>query len=174
MIRISAAQDIPNIAAIYDALLESGQASAMTGWQKGVYPVAQTAQQAHDKGELFVMEQDDLLVAAAIINQTQVDVYADCNWKFAATQDEVMVLHTLVVDPAQSGKGYATQFVTFYEQHARRCGCRVLRMDTNEKNTAARTLYQKLGYREAGIVPCVFNGIEGVKLVCLEKKISDN
>ena len=28
-----------------------------------------------------------------------------------------------------------------------------------------------LGYTEAGIVPCEFNGIAGVNLVCLEKKL---
>ena len=33
----------------------------------------------------------------------------------------------------------------------------------------ARAMYQKLGYEERGIVPCVFNGIPGVQLVCLEK-----
>lgn len=30
-------------------------------------------------------------------------------------------------------------------------------------------MYQKLGYEERGIVPCVFNGIPDVQLVCLEK-----
>ena len=40
---------------------------------------------------------------------------------------------------------------------------------TNEKNKKARALYNKIGYREAGVVPCIFNGIEGVPLVCLEK-----
>lgn len=44
-------------------------------------------------------------------------------------------------------------------------------MDTNAKNTAARRLYARLGYKEVGIVDCTFNGIAGVKLVCLEKKI---
>lgn len=29
-------------------------------------------------------------------------------------------------------------------------------------------------YAEVGIVPCVFNGIEGVQLVCLEKKLECN
>lgn len=50
-------------------------------------------------------------------------------------------------------------------------GCKYLRMDTNEKNTNARRLYKKLGYREADILPCTFNGIEGVRLVCLEKML---
>lgn len=65
---------------------------------------------------------------------------------------------TLVVSPKENGHGYGT-------------GCRYLRMDTNEKNKAARMLYKKLGYEEIGIVPCKFNGIPGVQLVCLEKKL---
>ncbi len=44
-------------------------------------------------------------------------------------------------------------------------------MDTNAKNAAARRLYQKLGYGEPDIVPCTFNGIPGVQLVLLEKKL---
>ena len=44
-------------------------------------------------------------------------------------------------------------------------------MDTNERNKRARAMYSKLGYKEAGIVPTVFNGIEGVGLVLLEKRI---
>ena len=38
-------------------------------------------------------------------------------------------------------------------------GCPYLRMDTNEKNAAARRLYARLGYKEIGIVDCEFNGI---------------
>ncbi len=44
-------------------------------------------------------------------------------------------------------------------------------MDTNELNQNARSFYKKLGYNEAGILPCVFNGIPGIKLVMLEKKL---
>ena len=44
-------------------------------------------------------------------------------------------------------------------------------MDTNAKNQAARKLYARLGYWEADIVPCVFNGIPSVQLVCLEKTV---
>jgi hypothetical protein len=38
-------------------------------------------------------------------------------------------------------------------------------------NKAARTMYQKLGYKEIGIVPTTFNGIPGVDLVLLEKNL---
>ena len=46
-----------------------------------------------------------------------------------------------------------------------------LRLDTNEKNTAARAMYAKHGYREIGIVPTQFQGIPDVKLVLLEKHL---
>ena len=82
-----------------------------------------------------------------------------------------MVLHTLVVEPKSGGHGYGSAFVDFYEKHALEQGCPYLRMDTNEKNAAARRLYARLGYKEIGIVDCEFNGIAGVHLVCLEKSL---
>ena len=83
-----------------------------------------------------------------------------------------MVLHTLTVSPKAAKQGIGRAFVAFYEEYARENGCTVLRIDTNAKNTVARSFYQKLGFREAGIVPCVFNGIPGVNLVLLEKSVT--
>lgn len=164
--------DIPGIAAIYDRILaeeEAGRASV--GWVRGVYPTESTALEALEAGELFVMTEDGRLAAAARINRTQVPVYAQVPWLWEAPAERVMVLHTLVVDPLQKGRGRGSAFVAFYEDYARERGCLCLRMDTNEKNAAARALYARLGYREAGTVPCDFNGIPGVGLVCLEKRL---
>ena len=90
---------------------------------------------------------------------------------YEAQDQEVCVLHTLVISPEASGKGYGRAFVEFYETYARETGCVELRIDTNEKNTAARTMYRKLGYTEIGILPTVFNGIPNVNLVLLEKHL---
>ena len=106
-----------------------------------------------------------------ILNQEQVPEYADAKWDYDVPDDQVMVLHTLVVSPKVVKKGYGSRFVGYYEQFALEHNCHYLRMDTNEKNRAARTLYKKLGYKEVSIVPCEFNGIKGVRLVCLEKKL---
>ena len=82
-----------------------------------------------------------------------------------------MVLHGLAVDPLEKGRGYGRAFVSFYEDYAKTYGCTELRMDTNKLNTRARNLYQLLGYKEIGIVSCIFNGIPNVQLVCLEKHL---
>lgn len=173
MIRKGTAVDIPQIATLYEHIHDSEEAGkAVVGWIRGVYPTEATARVALEADDLFVMEKNGMLVAAARINREQVPVYAQVPWRYPGVPDErVMVLHTLVVEPACGGKGYGTAFVRFYEDYARENGCPYLRMDTNARNQTARRLYARLGYWEAGIVPCVFNGIPNVQLVCLEKKL---
>lgn len=142
---------------------------ATTGWIRGVYPIRETAEQALKRDDLFVLKAEGRVVATGIINKIQVDVYQDIDWKHSVSDEEVMVLHTLAVDPLEKGKGYGKAFISFYEAYAREHCCRELRIDTNAINQRARAMYRKLGYEERGIVPCVFNGIPGVQLVCLEK-----
>lgn len=172
-IRKGTLNDISQIAEIYEQILtEEEMGRTVIGWQRGVYPTKETALAALKDESLFIMEDDGILVAAARIDQNQVPEYANARWNCPDVPDsQVMVLHTLVVRPDQSGKGYGRAFVRFYEQYALECHCPYLRMDTNAKNAAARRLYARLGYQEADIVPCVFNGIPGVELVCLEKQL---
>lgn len=170
--RKAAASDLDAVTAIYDKLHAQEDAGRVTiGWVTGVYPIRFDAEQALARGDLYVCEAEGHVAASGILNQKQVDVYAEGRWAYEAEESAVFVLHTLTVDPALSGRGIGRAFVRFYEDTARKLGCTVLRMDTNEKNTAARHLYAKLGYREADIVPCAFNSIPNVRLVLLEKKL---
>lgn len=172
MIRKAIKKDIPWIVNIYGKILElEAEGKICTGWKKNVYPTEKTAQDAFAKNELFVLEEDGRVLAAARINQEQVPEYANCQWAYNAPDSEVMVIHTLVVDPDSSGCGIGSKFVRFYEEFALKCNCHYLRMDTNAKNTVARALYKKFGYSEQAIVTCAFNEIDGVQLVCLEKKL---
>ena len=170
MIRKATSKDIDGIATIYNNILDSEEkGEACIGWQRGVYPTKDTATKALERGDLFAYEQEGKLMATAIINHIQMDSYEKGSWKVQATDKDVMVLHTLVVDPKCSGKGIGRAFVSFYERYAREQSCKALRMDTQAKNQAARKFYHKLGYDEIGTVPCEFNGIKGVDLVLLEK-----
>ena len=164
--------DIDRIGKIYERIHdEEEKGLATTGWIRNVYPTEKTAEVALNRGDLFVMEDEGEIVAAAVINQTQVPEYKNAAWKHGAAAQEVLVLHCLAVDPLEKGRGYGRAFVAFYEEYAKRHGCPALRMDTNARNARARKLYHALGYEEVGVVPCVFNGIPGVQLVCLEKYI---
>ena len=171
-IRKARGEDIDQIENIYDRIHdEEERGKAVIGWIRDVYPIRKTAEDSLRRNDLFVMVDEEEIVATAIINQIQVPDYAYAKWKNEAADDEVMVLHTLIVDPLHKGKGCGKAFVSFYEDYALSNECHELRMDTNARNERARIMYKKLGYEEVDIVPCVFNGIPDVQLVCLEKNL---
>lgn len=172
MIRKATEKDVSAVAQIYDDIHTAEEKGLLTtGWLRNIYPVRETAQKAVLNDELFVLEEDGMIFASARINRHQEPEYARVNWLYGAEDNEVLVMHTLVVSPAASGKGYGKTFAAYYEDMAREMGMKVLRIDTNARNIRARKLYAGLGFREAGIVPTTFNGIAGVDLVCLEKPV---
>lgn len=172
MIRKAKKEDITSVVKIYDAILDNEEAgNSHIGWVRGMYPTIRTAEDALERGTLFVCEDAGKIVAAAKIDQVQDKEYAECHWEYNAPENEVMVLHTLVVDPAYSKRGYGRAFVNFYEQHAIENNCPYLRMDSNKTNTPALRLYRKMGYREVGVISGIFNDIPDVHLVCFEKKL---
>ncbi|MHC1719793.1 MAG: N-acetyltransferase family protein [Clostridiaceae bacterium] len=172
MIRMATENDISMVVRIYEKILElEAVGQTHTGWKKGIYPTEETAMDALTKNELFVFEEDGRILATARINKEQMPEYANCHWAYDAPESEIMVIHTLAVDPAVSGLGIGSKFISFYESFASKHGCPYLRLDTSATNAPARALYKKLGYAEQGIASCVFNGIDDAQLVCLEKKL---
>ena len=170
-IRKASASDLDSIEQIYNDIHTAEENGKQTiGWMRGIYPTRKTAEDAISRGDMFVLEDGEIL-GSAIINQIQVDCYAGAPWEYET--DNACVLHTLVISPAAAGRGFGRAFVAFYERWAAEHGLPELRMDTNARNTAARAMYRKLGYKEAGIVPTVFNGIPGVYLVLLEKNLKN-
>ena len=172
IIRRAKAGDLDAIEKIYNKILlkeEMGQLT--TGWERGIYPKRETAEAALKRKDMFVIEDEGSIVGSGVINKDQLDAYAKAKWKFVAKDSEVMVLHTLAIDPDKSGRGYGKRFVKFYEDYGRKSGCKYLRMDTNEKNKPARSLYKKLCFDEIDCLSCIFNGLEGVNLILFEKKL---
>ena len=162
--------DLPGVVRLYDDTHEAERRGIITtGWLPGVYPVRATAEAALQRGDLFVMEENNQIYGSALINQIQVDVYEGAPWEHDVPPDQVCVLHTLVIDPAVQHRGLGRAFLEYYEDYARAHGCCYLRIDTNARNERARAMYKKLGYREIAVVPTVFNGIPDVNLVLLEK-----
>ena len=149
IIRKATAHDLDAVERIYDDIHTAEETGTATiGWIRGIYPTRKTAEDAILRDDMFVLE-DDKILGTGIINQTQVDVYYGAPWVFES--DAVCVLHTLVISPKASGKGYGRAFVQFYERWALDHGLPELRIDTNARNIAARAMYRKMGYTEIGM-----------------------
>jgi GNAT superfamily N-acetyltransferase len=172
MIRRAKAPDLDSIMEIYNMIFKQEEEGLVSvGWVRGVYPTRKTILDALGRNDLFVYEDEGKILAVAIINQIQDKTYEKANWDYKVPADRVCVLHTLAVSPKFKGRGIGKEFIKFYEKYARENGWYELRMDTNEKNLKARSLYKSLSYKEIEIVATVFNGIPGVNLVLLEKNL---
>jgi ribosomal protein S18 acetylase RimI-like enzyme len=171
MIRKAVKDDIADIAAIYEKIVKSSD--CLTGWLPGVYPTADTALSALEKGEMFVYV-DNLtgrVRGSCILNKKQSSAYTSGSWRYPAADDEVMVLHTITADPEYFGKGVGDALMDFYEEYAKGSGCSVLRFNANINNTPARKLYEKHGCLEAGTIRRALNGLPEAVYVLYEKKL---
>ena len=125
-IRLATQSDIEAVTDIYDRIHKmEAEGKVRIGWVPTIYPVQATAEEALQRNDLFVYEQEGTIMASAIINRTQVPVYSTGQWSFPAADNEVMVLHTLTVNPTCGRRGIGRKFVAFYEDYALREGCPV-------------------------------------------------
>ena len=75
-------------------------------------------------------------------------------------------LYSLAVDPVLRGQGWGGRLLAAGEDWMREQGLRVCRAEVKADNHAARRLYARQGYREAGALPDYYGaGLDGVRLV---------
>lgn len=172
MIRKAAAADLPRIGEIYEAIFDKeDQGPVYTNWLRGTYPTVDSARQVLEAGTLYVGEEDGALWGVVNLNGVQLPEYDQIPWTIPAEREEVGVIHTLCIHPAQSGKGLAKRMVAFCEETARAQGKTVIRLDTWEGNAPTNHLYPSIGYGFAGSTEFFFQGYIREILNCYEKKL---
>ena len=174
MIRLATEQDLPAVAAIYEAILDQEDATGIryTGWQRGAYPTADTARDIFQAGTLYVgVDADGTVWGSINLNGYQLPEYKNGSWSIPAEDSQVAVIHTLTIDPARAGQGLARQMVAFAEETARSQGKTVLRLDTGLENLPANRMYPALGYTAAGTVDVFFMGYATRPLNLYEKAL---
>ena len=121
IIRKATEKDIPAIAGIYEEIhAREAAGETTTGWLRNVYPTKETAEASIARDDMFVQEDGQgNIVGTAIINRIQVDCYADGEWEYPAPDDEVMVIHTLIISDREGRRGSGHEFLQFYEEYAK-------------------------------------------------------
>lgn len=134
IIRKAVSKDIDEVVSIYDKIHTAEEkCEVIIGWKRDIYPTRKTAEDAILRQDLFVMEEEGVIFGSGIINKEQVDVYAKAKWEYDAEPEEIIVLHTLVIDPDKKRKGLGKSFVKFYEDYAKDSGYKYLRLDKMKK-----------------------------------------
>lgn len=148
MIRLATLRDIPRILQIKDLAISHMYHHQIFQWSES-YPSEEILKQDIGSNELYVIEDQGLLVGFACINTDQSPEYQSLTW---TTSPKAYVVHRLAIDPTCTGKGYATQLMDFAKTLAKSQNTFAMRIDTFSQNTFAQQLFLKLGYTYIGEV----------------------
>lgn len=150
-LRSAKTEDLQAVEGIYLSFLTQEETGPRwTVWQKGVYPTGETARQALEAGELYVLTDGGTVVGSVILNRKEPEEYASVAWTVPAEPGEALVIHTLCMDPERKGLGLGKAMVSHIIHEARAQGCRAIRLDTGSQNAPAVGLYKKMGFSLAG------------------------
>lgn len=140
--------DVDPVFAVYAACTAALLARGIRQWDPQ-YPDRATARDAAARGELFVLAAGERRVGSVILNSFQAPEYAAIGWHHG---EPAMVIHTLVIDPAQQGAGLGRAAVLACEAFGKARGFASVRLDAYPGNPAAMALYGRLGYEYRGDV----------------------
>lgn len=148
MIRKAAFDDIELIEDTYNEHFKyENEHGAFTVFKKGIYPTGKYAEKAVSAGTLYVYEGNGNIAGSIIVDKIQPAEYSEIIWEQPFTNDEVMVIHLLLVRPSMTGKGIASTLVRYAMELAKNNSCKALRLDTGSQNIPAVSLYKKLGFQ---------------------------
>lgn len=147
-IRLAREQDLVVSHAIVRDATKYMDEQVIPQWDE-IYPDKAALRQDIERQELYVIEQDGRAVGTVVINDDQSLEYASIPWTYIG---RALVVHRLTISPAYQRCGLASRLMKFAEDTATIRGYDCIRLDAFTQNPATFTLYDKLGYRKAGIV----------------------
>lgn len=114
-----------------------------------IYPNKEIILQDIERQECSIIEQDGGAVGIIAINEDQPPEYAAVTWTYAG---RALVVHRLTIAPAHQRRGLATRLMDLAEDIAATRHYDCVRLDAFTRNPAAIALYERRGYKKAGIV----------------------
>ncbi len=140
----------------FDVIDSVGDASDSVGWKKDIYPAPDFLNDSIQRGELFIAEEDGMIVGAMVLNHQFNDSYNAYSWPTKAEKTEVTVIHALAIRSSHRRRGYAKQLVQYAIDYARARMQKVIRLDVLKGNVNAEKLYTSMGFRYLHTLPMFY------------------
>ena len=143
-------EDIPAIWKILQQSIERRRIDGSTQWQDG-YPNLETVKTDVEKGQNYVLIQDDKIIATAALIFNYEPAYDEIEGKWLS-DGEFLVVHRVGVSDEVAGKGFAKKLFMILEDFAKENDIFSIKVDTNFDNIPMLKILEKLGYTHCGEV----------------------
>ncbi len=146
MMRKAVVKDLKDIMEILKETIIEMHSYNNHQWDES-YPQEKDFMKDIEKGDLFVVERDDILLGFICVNKIEPVEYNGLNWSL---KEEVMVVHRMAVNPSYRRNGVGTELMKFADELALKNNIRYLKTDTYSINTKMKALFVKCGYKLIG------------------------
>lgn len=161
--RLAKEKDIDKVYEVLIALINKNYRDL--NWNAN-YPNKQTIISDIKMRELFILEEEDTIIGAVVLNKNGEEAYNDLNWLSEAPE---IYAHRFFVNPQVKGKGYGRILMEACENYLINKGYKSIRLDTFSGNKTAQKFYEGQEFLKVGQV-----FIKGYKecFYCYEKSLS--
>ncbi|SEN82878.1 Acetyltransferase (GNAT) domain-containing protein [Amphibacillus marinus] len=142
MIRLATAFDMSEIMTLISKVVKVMNSQGSQQWHEG-YPAEADYAKDIKRGELFVLEENGVVLGICTISKRGHEEYHLIKW----TQPySAFTIKRLAIDPEYRGKGLANQFFKYAGKLAEQSGIATLNTDTFWNNTNAQALFKRNGF----------------------------
>ncbi len=164
MIKKATIDELEEIFELYKTCSEDLIERGIYMWDED-YPTVDLIEKEIKLDNMFLIEDDDQIIAAFDLNDYLDDLWQPVNW-----QDENFLgLHLLAVHPDYQRQGYGLKVLKFSEDYASNKNYTSIHLDVLSKNKAALKLYRNNGYQKVGELNFDFKPEGYQKYLCFEK-----
>ncbi len=140
--------DLESVITIVGNAVRFMDAQGIYQWDH-IYPDRATLRADIENRHMHVIEHNGSPAGLTVLNEVQSPEYADVSWAYSG---RIIVVHRLTIDPGHQRRKLASQLMDFAEREAASWGYAAIRLDAFTMNPAAIALYERRGYRRAGLV----------------------
>ena len=163
-IRLARIEELDSIYTLVQEAIRHMHEHGISQWDE-IYPSKAILNADIENKHMHLIELEGRVAGFTVINEDQSPEYASVAWRY---DGRVLVVHRLTIHPDFQRRKLASSLMDFTEEMAAAENYDSIRLDAFTLNPAAFAMYEKRGYRKAGIVR-----FRKGDFFCFEKEISD-
>ena len=155
--------DIDNIFTLFEIAKADMDSKGIYQWDS-IYPTKDNYIEDISKGTLYIVENENGIVAVYVVSVESDEEYGKGSWQYA--DETACILHRFCVNPQYQNQGFGKLILQHIEKQAKSMHYHSIRLDVFTQNPHAVNLYKKSNYVERG-----FADYRKGRFILMEKKI---
>ena len=145
--RLGTTQDLGLVCLLIKDAIAEMEKNGIYQWDE-VYPARSDFEEDIKNNNLYVVFDENMLIAFYVISGEYDEQYNNAEWKCEA--DSAYILHRFCVSPKVQNRGIGKKILRHIEHQIKDMGYKSVRLDTFTENPFAQKLYRHNGYESRG------------------------